>query len=484
MIIDISLILVAMMGIDKLNLSKVAEKHFDVIIIGAGPAGLFAAYELEGNLNSRLQILVVDKGADYEMRKCPIVDKGLCKGCGRCHMACGLGGAGLFLSAKLSFYPAGSGLDQLSGGKEETLNLNSYVSSIFKELGGFEERTLPPKNRIDEMTKKAQEFGIKFKYYPVEMLNSERTRVVINNLKRRYTNTSFAFMTKALSIDRLGEQRWAVILEDEKGTYRATSDFLVLALGKAGTRWLHQQADKLELKREHNPIEIGIRIEMPRKTLESATTVHKDLKLLLEMDSGQVRTFCVCEAGLVVMCKYNNELLLGGKCAGTGNSNFALVLRKKLPESIDPIEYGFSISRSIRKMTKNRVLVQTLDDFRRRKPSTFSKISNNKVKCTIAIGNLAPGDITKVYSSDTVSSLETALLTIDNFLPGVNDDKNLVYAPEIELCWDKFILDSGMQTNLDRLYIVGDACGHVRGIVQSAITGVLAARGILDSMHQ
>lgn len=460
----------------------VGKKNFDVIIVGAGPAGLLTAYEIDKNADSQLKILLVDEGQDHESRYCTVLNRAPCIGCDPCHMTHGLGGAGLFLNAKLSFYPAGSGLGKLCGGEKNALELYDYAGEVLGELGGFKPNFFASMEKIDEMRNKAEKLGIDFKYYPVKVLSSSKVSSTVQNLKRECKGTIFLFSTKALSIVPEEKNQWTVVLQNQTARYKVTSRFIVLGPGKAGTRWLHQQAEKLHLKRERNPIELGVRLEMPRSVLKSATEVHPDLKLLFNTDMGHVRTFCVCDSGIVVICKYAHEVLLGGKCANTHSTNFALLVRKRLPLSIDPIQYGFSFARRINKATRNGILAQRLGDFKLERPSPSHSISKNKAICTVDPSQLTAGNVRDFYSEDVIEGIESALSRMNKFSPGIYDDSNLLYAPEIELCWDKFNLDSNMRTNLEGLYIVGDVCGHARGIMQAAITGILAGRGILEDI--
>ena len=454
------------------------ENHFDVIIIGAGPAGLFTAYELVTGSFTGSKILVVDRGLELS-RRAALREEGQYNA-QPYYLTEGEGGTGLFSDGKLSIFPAGSGLVSLIG-ERATSELYDYTEGIFISFGGEGTHREISEGAIEEVTRTLASVGIEYKHYPSRYINPEQMHRIVSCLRPflESKGVSFRFYTRVtqIDVDRLSgmkEVHWA----NASGDGVFTCKYLVLATGKAGAWWLHQQAEKLGLARLPSPIEIGLRVEMPNRVLEPITRIHNDMKIkAILSDREQVRSFCTCAWGAVVACEYDEMILVSGHFAGTENVNFSLVTR--IVESFDSVEYGVQVAKLANMVGKGQALIQRLGDLRDGIKTLKNDLRRNKVQPTLA--QYSPGDIDLALPRRFIRNVLDVLDRLERVIPGVNDADNLVYAPVVELCWDKFAVNHHMQTNINGLYIVGDTAGHVRGLIQAAATGILGARGILTA---
>ena len=447
----------------------------DVIIVGAGPAGLFAAYELISKSN--LRILIIDMGKDVDERECPMEKVGYCINCKPCNLLHGVGGSGGISDGTINLRPdIGGNLFEFVGEKE-AWDLVRYVDEIFLKHGAPEKIYKATSEEEEYWSRRAASAGVEFVQIPQRHIGSDNTRKVIKSIKKFLESKGASFLLKRRVVE-IGKDK--VILdngEEIKGKY------LIIAPGRPGANWLKSQADKLGIKYKHGPIDIGVRVEVPAVIMEPICKINHDPKFRMRTRTYDdfVRTFCVNHRGFVVKEKYGEFVGVNGysmKNKFSNNTNFALLVNVTLTEPIENTTlYGESIARIATILGGGNPLIQRLGDLRRGRRSTWKRINENLLKPTLL--SVTPGDIAMVLPHRIVTDILEALEMLDKVIPGVASDSTLLYAPEIKYYAIKVEVDENMKTNIDNIYVAGDGAGVSRGLVIAAATGILAARGIL-----
>jgi len=449
---------------------------YDVIIIGAGPAGLFSAFELVNNSN--LKVLVVDKGKDIENRKCPsITEFQRCWKCKPCNILCGLGGAGGLSDGKLNLKPdVGGNLEEFVS-KDDAKNLVSMVDKVFLEHGAN------PKlygENSHELEAKAAAAGIEFIPIPQRHIGSDKLPSVVNSI-RKYLESkgcNFSLNTEVKEIKKEG--KFKLILTDGE---ILESRFLIGCTGRSGADWLSSEAKKLGVKTKFAAIDIGVRVEVPAVIMEEIIQFAWDPKFHIYTKTYDdfVRTFCTCPHGFVVMEDYGDYIGVNGHSSNSEkseNTNFAFLTRIELTEPVEnTTEYGASIAKLATTIGGRMPIIQRLEDLRNGHRSTKTRIEKSFVSPTFK--NATPGDISMALPHRIVENVIEGLEQLDKVIPGVNSDSTLLYAPEIKFYSMRFLVSKDLETNLPDFFVAGDGAGLSRGIVASAATGVIAARGII-----
>lgn len=446
----------------------------DVIIVGAGPAGLFAAKTL---VEAGLKVTVIDAGDPIEKRVCPAVEKGSCQRCSPCRVMCGIGGAGGMSSGTLNLSPyIGGNLVELAGGAEKAWELIGRVDETFLQHGAPMELKGMDMEEIRKLEEKAANAGIKFIPVRQRHIGSELLHKVVGSMVRELTKKGVIFLTR-LKVEKV---KSGLVIA---GRRRLKARYLLLAPGRFGAEWLLCQAQALGMRYEYGPIDIGVRVETEATVLEPAIKVSWDPKFHIVTDTFKdfVRTFCCNYQGFVLEERYgdfagvNGQSLRGKK---SGNANFALLVRVELTEPVtNTLAYGSSIARLATSIGGGFPLLQRLGDLERGRRSTWERIKSGKVRPTLL--SVTPGDISMALPGRIVTDLLEAIEKLDKVLPGVASPDTLLYAPELKLYALRILVNENMETSVPGIFVAGDGAGLSRGIVGAASTGILAARGIL-----
>lgn len=451
--------------------------NYDVVIIGAGPAGLFAAYELAEK--SSQKILVIDKGKDIKERNCPLISEvRRCVKCKPCDILCGLGGAGGLSDGKLNLKSnIGGNLEEFVS-KEEADQLISKIDKIFLGHGA------PYKlygRESEDLEKNAASHGIEFISIPQRHIGSDRLPSVTTSIKNDLLDKGVKFLlnTDVKTFSNNGD--FEIITDKEE---KFQSKYLLIAPGRAGGDWLTTQAKKFDIKTRFAPIDIGVRIEVPAVIMENIIKKAWDPKFHINTKTYDdfLRTFCTCPNGYVVMEDYGDYIGVNGHSSNTDkseNTNFAFLTNVKLTEPVEnTTEYGISIAKLATTIGGKMPIIQRLEDLKNGRRSTKTRIEKSYVKPTLQ--NATPGDISMAMPHRIVTNVIEGLEQLDKVIPGVNSDSTLVYAPEIKYYSMRFLVDKNLETNVPNLFVAGDGAGLSRGIVASAATGIIAARGIIN----
>jgi uncharacterized protein len=457
----------------------------DVLIIGAGPTGLFAANELAG----KLDVIVVDKGRALNERKCVALLNGRCKKCLPCNITGGLGGAGGLSDGKLNLRPdIGGNLEEFVN-SEEAWSIINEIDQLFLKHGASEEIYAPNEDEISPLLREAAASGIKFIPIVQRHMGSDKTPPIITSIKEELEDKGVLFMleTEVLDIIAEGKVKGAKLKNNKEGIFIVNCDYLLAAPGRIGAKWLSDQTEKLKIPVKHNPVDVGVRVELPQIVMEEVTAINWDPKfhIITQTYDDFVRTFCVCNKGFVVEEVYDEFMGVNGHSMRdklSENTNFAFLVRVELTEPIENTsDYAFSIATITNTLGGGKPILQRLGDLRKGRRSTWRRIERSNVVPTFNC--VTPGDIAMALPHRVVVDIIEGLEALNKVLPGVASDSTLLYAPEIKLYAMRLEMDKKMKTRIDGLYAAGDGAGVSRGIVGAAATGIIAARDIIKNSN-
>ncbi len=455
-------------------------KTYDVIIIGTGPAGIFAALELLRSKRS-LKILLVEKGKDITQRRCPSKERKIsCTSCRECHLLSGWGGAGAYSDGKLSLSPEVGGFLQRYMERAEVQSLIDYVDGIYRAHGAPEETFGNDLAEIDRISRLASKNNLEIIPSPIRHIGTDRCLDVLTRMKDAISGrTDIIFKTEAAQLVVEDGSYRGVLLKD--GSMIA-SDFLVLAPGREGSKWLEEEVRRLGLTQLKNPVDLGVRVELPASVLETLTSITYEPKLVFysKKFDDRVRTFCVNPYGEVVKEYLKGIWTVNGHSytdRRTQNTNFALLVSTHFTEPFDePISYGRYIAQLANFIGKG-VIVQRLGDLHAGRRSTRDRIAKGIVRPTLT--DATPGDLSFALPYRYLSDILEMLEALDRIAPGVNSRHTLLYGVEVKFYSLQLKLSNSLETEIPNVFAAGDGPGVSRGLIQASASGVVAAREIL-----
>lgn len=458
------------------------RNNFDIIIIGAGPAGMFAAYELVNNC-SKLKVLIIDKGKEVNKRECPMLKTGKCVNCNPCNIMCGIGGAGVFSDGTLNLRPdIGGDLSEFTEDKNQAWDLTDVVDKIFLRFGAPKKVYGVSNKRIEELSLKAASAGIKFIKIKQRHIGSDNAPKVIGRFENYLKKTGIKFLAETEVRDLIIEKNkyQGVVLENNKKIY---SRLAIIAPGRVGTSWVNKIISEHKIGADYAPIDIGVRVEVPSIVMKSVVETSRDPKFHIwtSQYGDFVRTFCTNHKGFVVKETYDGFIGVNGhslKTKKSENTNFAFLVQVSLTQPLENTSlYGESIARIATLLGEGKPIIQRLGDYRRGRRSTFERLKRSTVIPTLK--DVTPGNIAMVLPHRILTDITEGLEKLDKVIPGVVTDSTFLYAPEIKFYSMRMRVDKKMQTNIKGLFAAGDGAGLSRDIINASATGILAARGIL-----
>jgi uncharacterized FAD-dependent dehydrogenase len=468
-------------------MTSLVKNHYDVIIIGAGPAGIFTALELTRK-NENLEILIVDKGKSITSRTCPARTLHRCVGCEPCGITFGWAGAGAFSDGKLSLSPevGGNITDYMS--YEQAQKLINYADSIYLGFGAQTEVHGLNSKAVDEIKYEASKHNIRLIPCPVRHLGTEKAFYVLEGMYKQLienTKTDFAELTSAAEILVEDNKAIGVKLINKDKEFNVTADYIVAAPGRGGAEWLSEQARRLKIANTNNAVDIGVRVEVPNSIMDHLTKELYEAKLVYYSDTfdNMVRTFCMNPGGVVSQEGYDGGITMvnGHSYAEdelkTENTNFAMLVSTRFTEPFnEPIEYGKYVGRLANMLTGGGIMVQRLGDLLQGRRTDKDRLKKSTTRPTLE--SAVPGDLSYVLPNRYLTSIVEALKAFDKIAPGLYSKNTLLYGVECKFYSSKIEVNNQFETSISNLYAIGDGAGITRGLMQASVTGVVVARDI------
>ncbi len=469
---------------------------YDVIIVGAGPMGIYTAYEFMAK-NPNTKVLLIDKGNDIYHRNCPILEKKI-KQCPKdiygktgckpaCSMTSGFGGCGAFSDGKFNITSDFGGWMGEYISTDEVLDLIRYVDQIQLQYGAPSELTNPNTKEVFEIEKKAISVGLKLLRSEVRHLGTEINLSVLKNIYEAMKGKiDYRFKCEVKDIIVENERVKGVILKDDSVI---EADYVVLGVGRPGAQWLSAMMSKHGVGVVNNRVDIGVRVETNNIIMDDINKYLYEGKFIFNTSVGtQVRTFCSNPSGHVVIENHNGIMVCNGHSyhsieLGSNNTNFALLVSHEFSEPFkDPNEYAEEISSLANKLSGGSVIVQKYGDIKAGRRSTKKRIDEGFVKPTLK--EAVPGDLGLILPYKTMQSLIEMMDALNYVTPGIANNHTLFYGVEAKFYSDRIECDDKFETKIKNLYVGGDGAGITRGLAQAGANGVKIAREIIHKIEK
>ena len=456
---------------------------YDVVIVGAGPAGIFSALELAERTD--LKILILDKGPDIDKRKCPS-SRGLgCRHCEPCAVLSGWGGAGAFSDGKLTLSTEVGGWLNEYVPREKLEKLIEYVDGIYRKFGAPEKVYGADPEKVEEIERRASLARLRLVRQRIRHMGTEKCAETLRKM-RRYLNSRIDIKMRTEVKGLIVKNKKIEGVETVDGE-KIFGKYVIVAPGRSGAEWLKTEAQALGLKTLNNPVDVGIRVEVLATVMEELTNALYEPKLVYysKFFDDQVRTFCVAPYGEVITESYNGILTVNGQSYAerkTLNTNFAILVSTRFTEPFrEPIAYGKYLAR-LTNLLSGGVIIQRLGDLEAGRRSTQERI--NRCVVTPTLKNATPGDLSFVLPYRYLTDMMEMLRALDNVAPGIYSKDTLLYGIEVKFYSSRLRLSNSLETKIRNLFTIGDGAGVTRSLVQASVSGVIVAREIMKREKQ
>ncbi|MGM9874734.1 MAG: NAD(P)/FAD-dependent oxidoreductase [Bacilli bacterium] len=459
-------------------------KKYDVAIIGAGPAGLFCAYELKEK-NPKLKVALIDKGHRAETRMCPMkVNGGKCVNCKVCQILSGYGGAGTFSDGKLNFIPKLGKSDLFKYmSQSEAYKLIDDTEEIFTKFKMDSDVYPSNMDEANEIKKEVAKTGARLLVIKQKHLGSDKLPGYIKDFTDYLENKDVDIYENSNVEDIISkkEDEHELVIENKENIIAKN---VVVAPGRTGAKWIQELADKYNIPYTSQSIEIGVRVEVRKEILEDITNVIYDPTIFIKTDTytDEIRTFCTNPGGFVAKENYYGFICVNGhslKEIKSNNSNFAFISKVGLTEPVTNTRlYGESIARIANTLGDGKPIIQSLRDLKKGRRSEWKRINKGFIEPTLK--DCVAGDLSLVLPHRIVTNILEGLEKLDKIIPGVNNDETLLYGPEIKFFSNEIDTNNKFKLDNYNIYFVGDGAGKAGNIVTAAATGLVAARDIIE----
>jgi uncharacterized protein len=453
---------------------------YDLIVIGAGPAGIMTALETM-KLDSSAKVLVLEKGNSIEKRICPKRKLGRCVECSPCNITTGFAGAGAYSDGKLSLSPDVGGILPEFIGYDETKKLIEYVDKLYVDFGTDKQIFgLENSEEIDKIRKKAILSSLKLIDCPIRHMGTEVGYEIYGKIQKALieSGAEIKFRNKVEDL----------IIEDNKvvGVVADTSyyaDKVIASVGRDGSEWFENMCRKYGIETSAGTVDIGVRVETRNEVMKKINDTLYEAKLVYYTPTfdDKVRTFCSNPGGVVATEYYDDNLAVvnghsyKSDSMKTDNTNFALLVSKTFTEPFkSPIEYGKYIAKLCNMLSGNKIIVQRYGDFKRGRRTTTSRLYRNNIMPTLI--DAVPGDLSLVLPYRIMKDIDEMIQALDKVTPGIASDETLLYGVEVKFYSNRVKLTNDFQTTVENLYALGDGAGVTRGLMQANCNGVWLAR--------
>ena len=459
---------------------------YDVLIIGAGPAGIFTALDLVRR-KSQKKILIIEQGSSIEKRTCPKSVTGKCVNCKNCAITTGFSGAGAFSDGKLSLSAeVGGDLPELIG-RDLAQKTIDYVDKIYLEFGADSHiEGLSNPQKVKEIRKKAIKAGLKLVDCPIRHMGTEKARDIYYSIQKYLLENGVELYFETQCADLIIDDELCVgaIIEKANERTRIFADKIIVATGRRGADWLERVCKSHKIEHQPGTVDVGVRVEVRNEIMEEVNEALYESKLIgyPEPFKNKVRTFCQNPGGYVAQENYDNALaLVNGhsfKDNKSQNTNLAILCSHNFKEPFNqPIEYAKKVGELTNMLGAGKILVQRYGDILSGKRTWQRELDNCNVRPTLK--DAVAGDITSAMPYRSMISILNFIQQMDQVVPGFASSETLLYSPELKFYSNKIKMDEDFNTSVKNLHCLGDSSGWTRGLMMASVMGMLMARKLL-----
>ena len=474
------------------------SSKYDVIIVGAGPAGIFCAYEFIRN-RPNAKILLIEKGHDMEHRKCPKRKTEKCCGCSPCAITAGFSGSGAFSDGKLTLTRDGETGGELFDivGYDEGRRLIEKTDRIYLDFGAPEKLygTSEHDREIRDIRKDAISANLKLVECPIRHLGTDGGYEVYLALQEflmeKGVDILFDTTVTGLILSNDGKSVYGVTCEDKNGSASVYDAYhVVVGAGRPGASWFENICREYGIDSEPGVVDVGVRVEVRNEVMERLNDALYEAKLIYHTPTfdDKVRTFCTNPGGAVSTEVYDDgTTTVNGHAYAdadkrTDNTNFALLVSKKFTSPFkEPVEYGKSIARMANMLADGKVLVQRFGDFQRGRRTIDERLHRNNIVPTLK--DAVAGDLSLVLPYRIMKDIEEMLYALDKVSPGIASEETLLYGVEVKFYSNRVKVNNEFETNIEGLYAIGDGAGVSRGLIQASADGVKVGEVLTEKLR-
>lgn len=456
-------------------------KQYDIVIVGAGPAGIFTALEMIKK-ESKKKIAIIEKGKPIEKRSCPKAKTKKCVNCKPyCHITTGFSGAGAFSDGKLSLsYEVGGELPSLIG-EEFAQEMIHYADNIYLEFGADDKvEGIGEVEKIKDIRKRAIQAGLKLVDCPIRHLGTEKAQVIYQRIQEYLLEKGVDIYFGTVCKDVIIEDAICkgVIIEEDSPIM---ASHIVVATGRKGADWLEKLCEQHDIAHQPGTVDIGVRVEVRNEIMEDVNNVLYESKLIgyPAPFKNKVRTFCQNPGGFVSQENYDNDLaVVNGhsyKDLKSENTNLAILCSHNFTEPFNqPIAYAQKVGELTNMLGSGRILVQRYGDILSGKRTWQKELSQSNVRPTLP--DAVAGDITAAMPYRAMINIINFIHAVDHVVPGFASNETLLYSPELKFYSNRVKMNPEFDTNIRGLYCLGDSSGWTRGLMMASVMGVLMGR--------
>ena len=462
--------------------------RYDIVIVGAGPAGIFTALEMV-KMGTKRSILIIEKGKAIEKRTCPKYKTGKCMNCKPCHITTGFSGAGAFSDGKLSLCEeVGGDLPSLVGA-EFAKQMIDYTDTIYLSFGADTHiEGLGHEEEKKEIRRNAIRAGLKLVDCPIRHLGTEKAQDIYYAIEQHLLNAGVEIRFDTECLDLLIDENevcYGVVIEENKEKVEVYGDEIIVATGRRGAEWLENLCAEHNIAHQPGTVDIGVRVEVRNEVMERVNQVLYESKLVgyPAPFKNKVRTFCQNPGGFVSQENYDNNLaVVNGhsyKVQKSNNTNLAILVSHNFSTPFNqPISYAQKVGELTNMLASGHILVQRFGDILDGKRTWPKELAQSNVRPTLP--DAVAGDITAAMPYRAMMNIIEFIKAVDQVVPGFASYETLLYSPELKFYSNRVKMDERFNTSVKGLYCLGDSSGWTRGLMMASAMGVMMGRILME----